>query len=70
MKPGDVVRMGTFKNRVDNDKVSAEFTFKVPRDQVAVFLLLGSEKRDGSEPLDVNQRLKDFGWTPPSESGA
>ena len=40
-----------------------DWGFKIAdRKKVAVFMLLGEENKDGTEPLDVEQRLNQLGW--------
>ena len=55
---GDVVRMQSFTH-VQPD---SSFTFKAKKGKVAVFLLLGEENKDGSDPLDLVKRMNEFGW--------
>jgi len=55
---GDVVRMSSFTH-VNPD---SQFTFKAKKGRVAVFLLLGEESKDGSDPLDLEARMNEFGW--------
>ena len=57
-KSGDVVRMSSFTH-VNPD---SQFTFKAKKGRVAVFLLLGEENKDGSDPLDLESRMREFGW--------
>ena len=59
VKTGDVVRMKSFTH-VNPD---SEFSFKAKKGNVAVFLLLGNEKLDGSAPLDPLAALDRLGWT-------
>jgi hypothetical protein len=63
VRKGDVVRMTSFTH-VNPD---SQFTFKAPKGRVAVFLLLGEEAKDGSNPLDLVARMKEFGWVPATE---
>lgn len=36
---------------------------------VGVFLLLGFENKDGSGPqINIDERLKELGWTPPADA--
>ena len=60
VKTGDVVRMKSFTH-VNPD---SQFTFKAKKGDVAVFLLLGNEKLDGSAPLDVFAVMDRLGWVP------
>ena len=56
---GDVVRLKSWTH-INPD---SSFTFKVPdKKKVAVFLLLGNENKDGSEPLDLEKQLNKLGW--------
>jgi hypothetical protein len=55
---GDVLRMSRFMHV----EPEAEFTLKAKKGRVAVFLLLGEEAKDGSDPLDLEARLNEFGW--------
>jgi hypothetical protein len=61
--PGDVLRMRSFTNRVTADNGDyLELTYKSKPKQIAVFLLLGNERLDGKDPLDVKKRLNELGW--------
>lgn len=58
-KPGDVLMMTSFTH-VGPD---VRWTLKVnDRKKVAVFMLLGEENKDGTEPLDLEKRLNELGW--------
>lgn len=59
MRPGEIIRLSKFENIGVN--LRAGFVVK-DRKQVAVFLMLGHEPKDGSRPLDVDQVLKDLGY--------
>jgi hypothetical protein len=62
MKHGDVIRLASFTHVPAEGPLTA-LTIKVgDRKKVAVFMLLGEENRDGSEPLDLEKRLNDLGW--------
>jgi hypothetical protein len=68
MKPGDVIRMKSIRSYQDGPVVRGYSTWKPPEGQIFVCLLLGTEPLDGSDPLDANKRLEEFGWKPPSEA--
>jgi hypothetical protein len=61
MRPGEIIRLSKFENVGVNLRVG--FVVK-DRKQVAVFLMLGHELKDGSQPLDVDSVLKDLGYAP------
>jgi len=58
MKTGDVVRMTHWTHH----DPSMQLTFRAGKKEVAVFLLLGIEARDGSSPLDLERAINDLGW--------
>jgi hypothetical protein len=60
MKHGDIIRMRSFTHVEPHMSV----TFGAPKGKVAVVMLLGEENKDGSEPLDLMQRMKELGWVP------
>ena len=45
----------------------AAFAYKTRRGRQFVALLLGTEARDGSHPLDPEEVLRSLGWTPPAK---
>lgn len=58
--PGDIVRMKSYYH------VEPHITwhFKtVDKKKVAVFLMLGVENKDGTEPIDPEKILNELGWT-------
>ena len=56
---GNIVRMSSFTHVEPNIK----WWFKIEdKKKVAVFMLLGEENRDGSDPLDLEKRLNELGW--------
>lgn len=58
-RPGDLVRMVSFAHVEPN----VTWSFRVPgKKKVAVFMLLGEENKDGSEPLDGEKILNQLGW--------
>jgi hypothetical protein len=62
MNHGDIVRMSSFTHVPAEGPLTA-LTMKVgDRKKVAVFILLGEENKDGSDPLDLEKRLNDLGW--------
>jgi hypothetical protein len=62
MQVGDVIRA----RRWNHCEPSIELSYSVGRGNknVAVFLYLGTEPRDGSNPLDLEGRMKELGWVP------
>jgi hypothetical protein len=59
---GDILRMASFTH-VPSEGPLISLTIKVgDRKKVAVFMLLGEENKDGTEPLDLEKRLNDLGW--------
>lgn len=49
---------------IHGDKISGEvaLTYKKPKGKRYVFLLLGTENEDGSEPLDCFAVMDKLGW--------
>lgn len=64
MMIGDICRMTSWRHRQSNGHGGwLEMTFKAPRrDEIGCFLFLGTEKRDGSQPMDYEKRLNELGW--------
>jgi hypothetical protein len=59
---GDIVRMSSFTH-VPAEGPLTSLTMKVgDKKMVAVFMLLGEENKDGTNPLDLEKRLNDLGW--------
>lgn len=59
---GDIVRMVSFTH-VPSEGPLTSLTMKVgDKNKVAVFVLLGEENKDGTEPLDLENRLNELGW--------
>jgi hypothetical protein len=59
IRHGDIIRM-TYFTHVEP---TARIGIKVEdRKKVAVFMLLGEENKDGSDPLDLEKRLNELGW--------
>ena len=60
LRIGDVVRARKWNHCAD----FAEFNFSVGKGSkdVALFIYVGSEPRDGSTPLDVEERMRQLGW--------
>jgi hypothetical protein len=57
--PGDIVRMSSFTH-VDG---LCRWGFRVAdKRKVSVFMLLGEENKDGTEPLDLEKQLNELGW--------
>lgn len=60
IEPGDGVFCTTFKNTHGYKQGGGdwiELTFKAPKGKRFVMLFLGAEPDDGSDPVDLNQRL-------------
>lgn len=59
---GDIIRVTSFTH-VPSEGPLISLTMKVgDKKMVAVFMLLGEENKDGTEPLDLEKRLNDLGW--------
>jgi hypothetical protein len=56
---GDIVRMTNFTHVTPNARITIGVGNKK---KVAVFMLLGEENKDGSDPLNLEKRLNDLGW--------
>lgn len=64
--PGEVLRTKRFKHQYSTDSRDWIELAHADKKAVAVFLLLGFEKLDGTGPrVDVNEVLRAFGWTLP-----
>ncbi len=63
MKKGDVVRTTYFQHHGEKIVTS----WKAPRGSVFVLVLLGIEKKDGSDLLDPIQGLQDLGYQLPDK---
>jgi hypothetical protein len=60
MRVGDVIMIGKFDAVGDGIVAS----FKAPsRTQGYVFMFMGVQPRDGSEPLDLEDIMNQLGWT-------
>jgi hypothetical protein len=58
---GDVFRLSAWTHVEPTIRVS----YKVPeRKKVAVFVHLGYENKDGTEPLDLKTAMRQLGWIP------
>lgn len=56
---GDIVRMTSFTHVEPHTRWGIKV---VDRKKVAVFMLLGEENKDGTDPLDLEKRLNELGW--------
>jgi hypothetical protein len=56
---GDIIRMTSFTHVEPHMSVGIKVG---DRKKVAVFMLLGEENKDGTEPLDLEKRLNELGW--------
>jgi len=62
MQNGDIVRMASFTH-IPAEGPLTSLTMKVgDRKLVAVFMLLGEENKDGTQPLNLEKQLNDLGW--------
>jgi hypothetical protein len=63
LKVGQVCPMKSM-TIVHGDKADGELmvSYKKPKGKRYVFMLLGLENDDGTEPLDCEKRLHDMGW--------
>ena len=59
MRLGDIIRMTSFTHVEPTMRVGIKVG---DRKKVAVFMLLGEENKDGSEPLDLEGQLNELGW--------
>jgi hypothetical protein len=59
---GDLLRMTHFMHYEPH--ALRPLSFKARRGEYAVFLLLGREPCDGSNPLDVVAAMRRLGWAP------
>lgn len=75
MNVGDLVRMHSCVIQVEFPEGSGSFTYRAPKGQRFVFLVMGVEPKDGSAPLDGIASLGELGWVvapdfePPQASG-
>lgn len=58
MNFGDVVRMTNWTHH----QLDLQVSYKADKKAVAVFLLLGSEPRDETNPLDLEAAMNRLGW--------
>ena len=58
MKPGDVVRLTHFVHH----EPSLQTTWKAPKGKVFLAVLIGVENKDGSEPANPLDLMKELGW--------
>ena len=56
---GDIIRMTSFTHVEPDSRTRIKFD---DRKKVTVFMLLGEENKDGTEPLDLEKRLNELGW--------
>lgn len=56
---GDIVRMTSFTHVEPHIRWGIKVADKK---KVAVFMLLGEENKDGTDPLDLERRLNELGW--------
>lgn len=66
MNIGDVVAMNGCKIEFGTKTEGGAVTYRAPKGERFVFLLLGSTPIDGSAPLDPDDVLKELGWSPTS----
>jgi hypothetical protein len=59
LRDGDLLRLANFTNHVSP---SLQVSFKAGKGRVFVAVLLGVEKKDQSEPLDVEAAMRRLGW--------
>ena len=58
MFPGDVVRLTHFVHHEPNMRS----TWKAPKDKVYLAVLIGVENKDGSNPANPLDLMKELGW--------
>lgn len=58
MKRGDLCPMTSCSIRLGTTILG----YKAPKGKQFVFLLLGMENKDGTEPLDPEKTLSEMGW--------
>ena len=58
MFPGDVVRLTHFMHYEPN----LQTHWKAPKDKVYLAILIGVENKDGSNPANPLDLLKELGW--------
>lgn len=60
MQRGDLVNMTACT--IVSDDGDLRLSYRAPKGERFVFLLLGSEPKDGSKPLDGEAIMKHMGW--------
>lgn len=60
MRPGDVILTSHIRNYFWPEK--GWVGYKADKDEAFVFIFLGTEPRDGSEPLNPFEALEQMGW--------
>ena len=58
MRPGDVVRLTHFVHH----EPDLQSTWKAPSSKVFLAVLIGVENKDGSEPANPLDLMKELGW--------
>ncbi len=61
MKPGDIIWTSHIRTYFWPEKGWAEYKIK-DKDEAFVFIYLGTTSRDGTNPLDPNEKIKELGW--------
>lgn len=60
MRPGDIITTTYIRATFNNGKAWAGY--KASKDENFVFIFLGTEKRDGSNQMDILQTMRNMGW--------
>ena len=60
MKPGDMIYTTNIQSMFPGN--NSIFYYKADREKHFVFILVGQEPRDGSDPLDVIEKFREWGW--------
>ncbi len=65
LRPGQIVRLSTMKDRVGTENHSVDFSYSAGRGKQFVLVLVGrEEKKDDGFKVDAEKALIAMGWTP------
>lgn len=63
MKVGDIITTRNIRHYFTGKEAKGWAEYKAEKGKNMAFLYLGQEPKDGSEPLDIDKRMKELGWT-------
>ena len=65
---GEVIRLTNFTTHNPPPDPLMSVSYKAPKKQVFVAVLLGVEPKDGSAPLDIDEIMDKMGWVRKSDT--